>query len=104
VGGGCQRPKTAEGDHPSCTERAKRKKEGWGDRRIRPQRNEGLGLDSDGVTRPPINKEKPPAQWADSLLTSQGMEAEWPRLTKNGSVHDSPARRGASDFDRKTRS
>ena len=59
-----------------------------------PEGNEGLGLDSDGVTRPPINQEKSrQPNGADSLTTAQGMEAGWPRQTKNGSVHDSPAQR-----------
>ncbi len=45
-GGRLSKTEDGGGGSPVLHEESKAKKEGWGDRRIRPQRNEGLGLDS----------------------------------------------------------
>ena len=62
-GGRLSKTEDGGGGSPVLHEESKAKKEGWGDRRVRPQCNEGLGLDSDGVLRPlTTTKRKPPAQ------------------------------------------
>ena len=96
-GGRPSGPQTAVGDHPSCTSEARKDGETAGCARTPDLiRGKGLVLTAKGVADPKKERESQPAR--AGIRSAQGVEAEWPRPPKVGSVHDSPTRGDANSL------